>query len=121
MTNSGSTPGRTWPIIDPKVLRMGVSKIRTIDSEWLHQFAANGEIAVIQTEGEPLSVLVPYAIYQSMQAPLLEIGSVSVVAGEASASPGRSAAKESSSHSEAIFETCATCALGIPCGEHPKK
>lgn len=60
-----------WPVIDPRVLRMGVSKIRMIDSEWLHQFEANGEIAVIQLGEEPLSVLVPYTLYQNMQAQLV--------------------------------------------------
>lgn len=64
-----------WPDIDPRVLRMGVSKIRDINMDWLKRFAQNDKIAVIQTSDEPLSVLVPYAMYQTMRPTLAALQS----------------------------------------------
>lgn len=69
-----------WPVIDPRVLRVGVSKLRDMNTEWLREFAGNGEIAVIQAGEEPIGVMVPYALYQTMQATI--VGRVSVPVSE---------------------------------------
>jgi len=70
MSSDPSLSKAAHPVIDPRVLRMGVSKLRSINSEWLHRFAGNGEIAVIQTSDKPLLVLMPYEMYLHMQAQL---------------------------------------------------
>lgn len=67
-------PSQRAPVIDPRVLRLGVSKLRDIDLAWLRDFSKSGEIAVIQMGDEPLSVMVPFEMYQQMQRELTQDG-----------------------------------------------
>lgn len=59
---------KDYPFIDPKALHIGISKLRDMDTAWLRDFAASDEIVVLQTGEEPLGVMVPYALFQRMQA-----------------------------------------------------
>lgn len=61
----------TWPKIDRRALHIGISKLRDMDSAWLRDFAKSDEIVVIQVGVQPLAVMVPYDLYQRMQAEML--------------------------------------------------
>lgn len=59
-----------WSVIDPRVLHLGISKLRDMDTAWLRDFAKSDEIVVLRTGDEPISVMVPYEMYQQMQSAL---------------------------------------------------
>lgn len=55
------------PTIDRRVLQIGMSKLRDMDSAWLRNFNESDKICVLNAGTEAVAVMVPYKMFIEMQ------------------------------------------------------